>query len=196
MSWKRFKFGNQKIYVVPGSNHRFRTEHDAKFYCEQNGIDFSTVEKYDSKKEYDRWLELQLLERAGEVSELRRQVEYELLPAKYETVYVKHKTVKKWLVFTAPGSGTTFDTKKAAVDFCKSKGLRLKDIGYIAKEEPVYKQVCIEQNAVYTADFVYKDKDGNEIVEDTKSEITRKEADYVLRRKLMLHVHGIRILET
>lgn len=196
MSWKRFKFGNQKIYVVPGSDHRFRTEHDAKFYCEQNGIDFATVEKYDSKKEYDRWLELQILQRAGEVSDLRRQVEFELIPARYETVFVKHKTVKQWLVFTDPGSGTSFDTKKAAIEFCKSKGLRLKDIGYITKEEPVYKEVCIEQNAVYTADFVYKDKDGNEIVEDTKSEVTRKEADYVLRRKLMLHVHGIRIKET
>jgi hypothetical protein len=196
MSWKRFKFGNQKIYVVPGSDHRFRTEHDARFYCEQNGIDFATVEKYDSKKEYDRWLELQILQRAGEVSDLRRQVEFELIPARYETVFVKHKTVKQWLVFTDPGSGTSFDTKKAAIEFCKSKGLRLKDIGYITKEEPVYKEVCIEQNAVYTADFVYKDKDGNEIVEDTKSEVTRKEADYVLRRKLMLHVHGIRIKET
>ncbi len=196
MSWKRFKFGNQKIYVVPGSDHRFRTEHDARFYCEQNGIDFATVEKYDSKKEYDRWLELQVLQRAGEVSDLRRQVEFELIPARYETVFVKHKTVKQWLVFTDPGSGTSFDTKKAAIEFCKSKGLRLKDIGYITKEEPVYKEVCIEQNAVYTADFVYKDKDGNEIVEDTKSEVTRKEADYVLRRKLMLHVHGIRIKET
>lgn len=196
MSWKRFKFGNQKIYVVPGSDHRFRTEHDARFYCEQNGIDFATVEKYDSKKEYDRWLELQILQRAGEVSDLRRQVEFELIPARYETVFVKHKTVKQWLVFTDPGSGTSFDTKKAAIEFCKSKGLRLKDIGYITKEEPVYKEVCIEQNAVYTADFVYRDKDGNEVVEDVKSEVTRKEADYVLRRKLMLHVHGIRIKET
>lgn len=196
MSWKRFKFGNQKLYVIPGTSHRFRTEHDAKFYCDEHGIDFGTVEKYDSKKEYERWLELQLLQRAGEISDLRRQVEFELIPAKYDTVFVKYKTVKQWLVFTDPGSGTSFDTKKAAIEFCKSKGLRLKDIGYITKVGPVYKVVCIEQNAVYTADFVYKDKDGNEIVEDTKSEVTRKEADYVLRRKLMLHVHGIRILET
>ncbi len=196
MSWKRFKFGNQKLYVIPGTAHRFRTEHDAKFYCQEHGIDFGSVEKYDSKKEYDRWLELQMLERAGEISQLRRQVEYELLPAKYETVFVKHKTVKQWLVFTDPGSGTSFDTKKAAIEFCKSKGLRLKDIGYITKEDPVYKEVCIEQNAVYTADFVYLDKEGYEVVEDVKSEVTRKEADYVLRRKLMLHVHGVRILET
>lgn len=196
MSWKRFKFGNQKLYVIPGTSHRFRTEHDAKFYCDEHGINFGTVEKYDSKKEYERWLELQIMQRAGEISDLRRQVEFELIPAKYDTVFVKHKTVKQWLVFTDNASGTSFETKKEATEFCKNHGMRAKDIGYITREEPVYKVVCIEQNAVYTADFVYKDKDGNEIVEDTKSEVTRKEADYVLRRKLMLHVHGIRILET
>ena len=61
--------------------------------------------------------------------------------------------------------------------------------------EPVYKKVVFEQNAVYTADFVFVE-DGVTVVEDCKSEYTRKEKDYVLRRKLMLHVHGIRIVET
>ena len=196
MSLKRFKFGNQKIYVVPGSEHRFRTEHDAKFYCEQNGIDFSTVEKYDSKKEYDRWIELQMLERAGEVKKLRRQVEYELIPAKFENVKIKDREVRQWLVYTTQSLGNYFSTKKEAIDFCKKNGIRQKDIGFITKREPVYKEVCIEHNAIYTADFVYIDSTGAEIVEDVKSAITRKEADYVLRRKLMLHVHGIRILET
>ena len=32
------KFFAKKVYIVPGSNHRFRTEHDAKFYCQQRGI--------------------------------------------------------------------------------------------------------------------------------------------------------------
>lgn len=199
MSWKRFKFGNQKIYVVPGSDHRFRTEHDAKFYCEQNGIDFATVEKYDSKKEYERWLELQILQRAGEVSKLRRQVEFELIPAKYETVYIKNKVVRKWFApvgYDMEHNLFVCSTKKEAEDYCREHGLKLKTIFFKELVEPVYKEVCVEQNAVYTADFVYKDKDGNEIVEDTKSEVTRKEADYVLRRKLMLHVWGIRILET
>ena len=197
MSWKRFKFGNQKIYVVPGSDHRFRTEHDARFYCEQNGIDFATVEKYDSKKEYDRWLELQVLQRAGEVSDLRRQVEFELIPAKYETVKVKDRVVRDWFVpYDLPCGVYQCMTRKKAETFAKTNKIPYKEIYSKEHTEPVYKEVCIEQNAVYTADFVYKDKDGNEIVEDTKSEVTRKEADYVLRRKLMLHVHGIRIKET
>ena len=199
MSWKRFKFGNQKLYVIPSTTHRFRTEHDAKFYCDEHGIDFATVEKYDSKKEYDRWLELQIMQRTGEISELRRQVEFELIPAKYETVHIKDKVIKNWFV---PVHWDGFDnqfvcsTRKEAEAYCRKNGLPLKTIFSKEHTEPVYKDVCIEQNAVYTADFVYRDKDGNEVVEDVKSEITRKEADYVLRRKLMLHVWGIRILET
>lgn len=53
----------------------------------------------------------------------------------------------------------------------------------------------VERQAVYTADFVYRDSRGVEIVEDAKSPPTRKEKDYILRRKLMLWVHGIRIRE-
>lgn len=52
----------------------------------------------------------------------------------------------------------------------------------------------IEKSVVYYADFVYKDKDGNTVVEDTKSKIT-KTKEYVIKRKLMLYRYGIRIKE-
>lgn len=35
---------------------------------------------FDSKKEFIRWCELRILERAGKISELRRQVKFELIP--------------------------------------------------------------------------------------------------------------------
>ena len=35
--------------------------------------------KFDSKKEANRWMELQLLERGGEISDLQRQVKVELI---------------------------------------------------------------------------------------------------------------------
>ena len=167
------KFFNKKVYIVPGNAHRFRTEHDAVFYCNQNGIDTKTIEKYDSTKEYDRWIELQRMQEEGRISDLRRQVEFEIIPAHVETVHVRDKAVAYW------NAGIVhFPTKKEAEVF-----------------KPVYKEVVIEQAAVYTADFVYIE-DGVKVVEDCKSEYTRKEKDYVLRRKLMLHVHGIRIVET
>lgn len=36
---------------------------------------------FDSRREYDRWCELKLLQRAKEISGLKRQVRYELIPA-------------------------------------------------------------------------------------------------------------------
>ena len=41
--------------------------------------------QHDSKKEARRWCELKLLQKAGKISELQRQVEFELIPAQYET---------------------------------------------------------------------------------------------------------------
>lgn len=49
----------------------------------------------------------------------------------------------------------------------------------------------IERPCEYVADFVYRE-DGAEVVEDTKGMRTR---DYIIKRKLMLYVHGIRIRE-
>lgn len=40
--------------------------------------------KFDSRKEARRYAELSLLERAGIIQKLRRQVKYELIPAQYE----------------------------------------------------------------------------------------------------------------
>lgn len=47
----------------------------------------------------------------------------------------------------------------------------------------------------YTPDFKYRDKDGIEHVEEVKSEYTRKEKDYVIRRKLIYYTLGIYVEE-
>lgn len=52
-----------------------------------------------------------------------------------------------------------------------------------------------ERASHYEADFVVHYANGRMEVIDVKSEITRKEARYILKRKLMLHVHGIRVRE-
>lgn len=49
----------------------------------------------------------------------------------------------------------------------------------------------IEKACDYVADFVYRE-DGRTVVEDAKGHRTR---DYIIKRKLMLWVHGIRIQE-
>lgn len=52
----------------------------------------------------------------------------------------------------------------------------------------------LERAVTYRADFTYWDEHGNYIVEDVKSEATRTR-EYIIKRKLMLKVHGIRIRE-
>ena len=52
----------------------------------------------------------------------------------------------------------------------------------------------IEREVVYYSDFFYYTKEGDAVVEDVKSEAT-KTPQYILKRKLMLNVHGIRIRE-
>lgn len=54
------------------------------------------------------------------------------------------------------------------------------------------KRVCIERACNYIADFVYI-KDGELTVEDAKGFKTK---DYIIKRKLMLKEHGIKVLET
>jgi len=88
---------------------------------------------YDSTKEKLRHDELLLLERARVITELQRQVKFELVP--------------------------------------KQDGLRA---------------------VTYIADFVYTEN-GKRIVEDVKGYHTDV---YKIKKKLMLHMHGIRIRET
>lgn len=105
--------------------------------------------EFDSQLEADRYAQLVLMQRAGEITDLKRQVEYELIPSQREPDTVGPRGGIK------PGK-------------------------------------VIERAVYYIADFVYKDKQGNTIVEDTKGV---KTADYNIKRKLMLWVHKIRITE-
>lgn len=62
----------------------------------------------------------------------------------------------------------------------------------VGKRGGVKRGKLIERECSYIADFVYTE-DGKQVVEDTKGFRT---ADYKIKRKLMLYVHGIRIKET
>lgn len=66
------------------------------------------------------------------------------------------------------------------------RGTRIKD-----------KRILLERQVTYVADFVYE-KDGETVVEDSKGYRNPSSAPYakfVLKRKLMLWIHGIRIVE-
>ena len=95
---------------------------------------------WDSDLERERYAELLLRQRAGQISNLRRQVPIELLPSQY------------------------VDGK------------------------------CVERGVKYVADFVYY-RDGKMVVEDVKSPVTRKNKDYVIKRKMLLYFHHIQLEE-
>lgn len=101
---------------------------------------------YDSKKERDYALSLELLKTVPEphnrVVSVEKQVSYELLPAQKD----------------AQGK-------------------------------------CLERSVKYLADFRVTYADGRVEVVDVKSAITKKLPVYILKRKLMLFIHGIIIKE-
>lgn len=106
---------------------------------------------FDSIKEYRRWCELSLLEKAGEITDLKRQVRFTLIPSQRE--------------FS----------------------------GEIGKNGRFKKGKLLERSCEYIADFTYYKQPQNRfVVEDVKGVKTDA---YIIKRKLMLHIHGIRINE-
>lgn len=53
-----------------------------------------------------------------------------------------------------------------------------------------------EKIASYFADFLYYTKEGQLVVEDVKSPITRRQSTYKLKKKMVKSIYGIDITET
>lgn len=97
-----------------------------------------TSDGYASRHERDRAWQLKVLQHAGQITSLREQVPFTLIPAQTD-----------------------------------------------ADGKPV--RPCCD-----IADFVYVDADGRLVVEDAKGFPT---PEYKIKKKLMLHVHGITVRE-
>lgn len=99
--------------------------------------------KFDSQKEYRRYKALKLLERTGQISDLKHHVSFELAPQ------VRYSTA--------------------------------------TRAKPALR---------YEADFTYVEN-GKLVVEDVKSkDATAKDKVYIIKKHLMMWVHGIEIRET
>jgi hypothetical protein len=66
------------------------------------------------------------------------------------------------------------------------------DVLVTMKTKTKIKRKLVEHGVKYIADFTYT-RNGLYVVEDSKG---CKTADYIIKRKLMLQVHGIKVLET
>ena len=99
-------------------------------------------------------------------------------------------------------NGQTFDSQHEFDRWCElsllQRGKAIADLQRQVKFEliPVQKDEAgrvIERAVTYIADFVYTDKQtGQTVVEDAKGMKTK---EYIIKRKLMLHIQGIRIRE-
>jgi hypothetical protein len=103
----------------------------------------------------------------------------------------------KYLSQKIDADGLTFDSKKEYKRYRELKILlKAGEIGFLARQVEFQFQIKGGKIASYFADFVYTDsRTGGTIVEDVKSEITRKLPVYRLKRKMMLNQHGIKIKE-
>ena len=98
--------------------------------------------------------------------------------------------------------GHVFASKKESRRYAELK--LLQDHGHISELElqPSFLLIPaarrpdgkLERATKYVADFSFVDHLGNRIVEDVKSSAT-KTREYVIKRKLLLQVHGIAVTE-
>ena len=155
-------------YPVNPFVHGVRSDRPSR---KRNKYGAQRVGEHASKKEHNRANQLKLWQRAGVISNLREQVTFELIPAQYGDYLCKREQCK-----ACPG-----------IAECSQKRGKAK-CGTDLKGRPV--RVCIEKACKYIADFVYTDTaTGQTIVEDTKGVRTK---EYIIKRKLILYLHGIR----
>jgi hypothetical protein len=90
--------------------------------------------------------------------------------------------------------GIQFDSKREAQRYSELKLLEragvIQNLRLQVKFELIPKQQG-ERACTYIADFVYEEN-GQTVVEDAKGMKTK---DYIIKRKLMLWIHGIKIRE-
>lgn len=132
-------------------------------------------------------------------------------PYKGKTPNKSKYGAKKQTITNSDGTVITFDSKKEMQRFVELRymeqaGLisdlqrQVKFVLIPAQREPdtvgkrggVKKGKTIEKEVSYIADFTYTDKEGRFIVEDVKGV---KTPEYVIKRKMMLYFHKIRIQE-
>lgn len=96
----------------------------------------------------------------------------------------------------------TFDSIREKNRYIYLSNLQEKGVIYGLELQPKYELIpaqringkVVERAVAYTADFLYL-HNGRLVVEDVKISKKLLPKEFVIKRKLMLHIHGIRISE-
>ena len=111
-----------------------------------------------------------------------------------ESKYRSQKAEVDGIVFDSKREANRYTELKLLEKAGKIKNLELqKEYMLIPKQTELVngRMRVIEKECTYKADFTYEE-DGKTIVEDTKGFRTK---DYIIKRKLMLYLHDIKIRE-
>lgn len=92
---------------------------------------------FDSKREFERWNELKLLQRAGRIQNLQRQVSYNLIPAQYAMDGKRKKLLEYPCNYKADFVYT--ENGKTVVEDCK---------GYRTPEYRIKRKLMLEKHGI------------------------------------------------
>lgn len=94
-----------------------------------------------SRRESVRWIQLRLLERAGKIANLKRQVKYVLIPSQYEKAATKkRKLLERECSYIA--DFVYWDNEKDELVVEDTKGVKTKD--YVIKRKLMLKEYGIQ----------------------------------------------------
>ena len=113
---KRVTRGQAAIFLLATKYHNEKTEVD--------GL------KFDSRKEANRWCELQLMQKAGEIYELQRQVPFVVLPAQRDE---NGKLIEREVKYVADFTYREKGVNRLVVEDTKSKATKTPE--YIIKRK-------------------------------------------------------------
>ncbi|MFB6349458.1 DUF1064 domain-containing protein [Moraxella sp. ZJ142] len=109
--------------------------------------------------------------------------------------YKNKKTTIDGIVFDSKKEASRYLTLKAMEKAGEISGLTLQERFHLLDGVKIAGESRKRPSVRYIADFVYLNRYGEQVVEDVKSAITKKDKTYRLKKHLMKIVHGIDVVE-
>ena len=177
----KLEFDNKRFSEIITSNNL-----NTKELAKSLGISETTV---------FNWMRGDAIPSNGYVEKINKVIGVELFyktKSDKKTKYKNDKTVVNGIKFDSVKEAKRYSELKILEKMGEISALQMQVKYVLIPSQKDEKGKCIERECSYLADFVYKNKEGKMVVEDTKGIRT---TTYIIKRKLMLYVHHIKIIE-